>query len=94
MAKMAKGGKPIIDDNPEWTKKDFAKSTKLPGISLSELGDEIKRSRGRPPVERPKGQITLRLDQAVIEAMRASGKGWSTKANEALAKSFNVKKRA
>ena len=91
MAKMAKGGKPIIDENPEWTKQDFAKSTKRAFRFLS-FGDEIKRSRGRHQLSARRPDH-LRLDQDVIEAMRASGKGGAPKANEALAKSFNEKAR-
>ena len=42
------------------------------------------RSRGRPPIESPKKQITLRLDQDVIEKFRGTGRGWQSRINEAL----------
>jgi uncharacterized protein (DUF4415 family) len=41
--------------------------------------------RGRPKLERHKRQITLRLDAEVVEALRATGPGWQTRANAALA---------
>lgn len=50
--------------------------------------DLLKRGRGRPKVESPKRQVTLRLDADVIEAMRASGPGWQVRANDALRDRF------
>lgn len=46
-------------------------------------GDKLVR-RGRPRSERPKEHITIRLDQDVLEAFRASGPGWQTRINKAL----------
>lgn len=46
--------------------------------------EELRRSRGRPPVETPKKQVTLRLDQDVIEKFRSTGRGWQSRMNEAL----------
>lgn len=40
---------------------------------------------GRPPSTAPhKVQTTIRLDADVLEQLRASGKGWQTRANDAL----------
>ena len=44
------------------------------------------RKRGRPPSENPKKQVTLRLDQDVIEHFRSGGRGWQSRINEALRK--------
>lgn len=41
-------------------------------------------SRGRPPLEHPKQRVTLRLDPDVVAALRASGRGWQTRVNQAL----------
>ena len=41
-----------------------------------------KRPPGRPKLEKPKEQLTLRLDADVVEALRASGKGWQGRVNE------------
>lgn len=46
----------------------------------------LRRKRGRPPVETPKKQVTLRLDQDVIEHFRSGGPGWQSRINEALRK--------
>jgi len=40
--------------------------------------------RGRPPVEKPKKLVTLRLDQDVIEKFEATGKGWRSRINDVL----------
>ncbi|WP_337189275.1 BrnA antitoxin family protein [Phenylobacterium sp.] len=41
--------------------------------------------RGRPKAEATKEPISLRLDAAVVEHLRAKGKGWQTQVNDALA---------
>jgi uncharacterized protein (DUF4415 family) len=52
--------------------------------------EEHRQSRGRPSLEHPKKQITLRLDEDVIAKFRASGKGWQGRINEALRKASGV----
>ena len=55
--------------------------------TAAELGAALasyRRSRGRPKLERPKVSITLRVDADVADALRASGKGWQTRMNDAL----------
>jgi uncharacterized protein (DUF4415 family) len=44
----------------------------------------LRRKRGRPPAEAPKKQVTLRLDQDVIEHFRSGGPGWQSRINQAL----------
>lgn len=40
---------------------------------------------GRPPFTRPlKTPTTIRLDADVLAALKATGKGWQTRVNEAL----------
>lgn len=51
-------------------------------------GDKVIR-RGRPPIENPKKQVTLRLDADLIEAFKAQGAGWQTRINEALRQAVN-----
>jgi uncharacterized protein (DUF4415 family) len=46
----------------------------------------IERSRGRPKMEHPKRQVTLRLDADLLDAYKATGRGWQTRVNEALRK--------
>ncbi len=47
------------------------------------IGENVIRGAGRPRGS-TKVQITLRLDKAVLEHFRATGKGWQTRVNDAL----------
>jgi uncharacterized protein (DUF4415 family) len=70
-------------DNPEWTEEDF-KNAKPFAEAFPDLMASINRARGRPPVEHPRRQISLRLDPDVIEKFKATGKGWQSRINEVL----------
>lgn len=73
----------IHDDNPEWTRKDFAKSR--PAEELPpEILSQFKNRPGRPKLENPKQPVKLRLDSDVVMALRATGPGWQTRINEML----------
>ena len=50
------------------------------------LVEAYVRSRGRPPKDKKKISVTLRLDPDVVKALRASGPGWQTRTNALLAK--------
>lgn len=54
-------------------------------LTEEELGAGIAlaRSRGRPAGS-DKTQIALRVDNSVLAAFKATGKGWQTRMNEAL----------
>jgi len=39
---------------------------------------------GRPKLAKPKEQLTLRLDADVVNAFRATGKGWQARINALL----------
>jgi len=51
-----------------------------------ELMERMKpfKARGRPRVEHPKVQLSMRYDADIIDAFRASGDGWQTRINAAL----------
>jgi uncharacterized protein (DUF4415 family) len=69
-----------VSDNPAWTSKASVPfSTVLP-----ELGEAIRRSRGRPAIEKPRQQISIRLDPDVIEKFKATGPKWQSKINDVL----------
>ncbi len=51
-----------------------------------DLAEAIRRGRGRPRMDNPKKQVTLRLDAEVLERLRASGKGWQGRVNDVLKK--------
>ena len=64
------------DDAPELTDEWFERA------DVHQNGRLI--SRGRPPLESPKQRVTLRLDEDVVAALRASGPGWQTRVNAVL----------
>ena len=72
--------------NPEWTIDDFRRARPLLEVLPKETADAIRRSRGqRGPQKSPtKELISLRLDRDVLTALRATGLGWQTRANDAL----------
>ena len=41
-------------------------------------------SRGRPKAQSTKQALTVRYDAEIIEAFKATGKGWQTRMNDAL----------
>lgn len=45
---------------------------------------------GRPPLEHPKKQVTVRLNPVVLEKLRATGKGWQTRLNAILEEHFGL----
>lgn len=72
-----------VSDNPEWTEKDFAEARPFAEI-FPDLAESIRRARGRPKLDTPKQQISLRLDPDVIEKFKATGKGWQARINDVL----------
>jgi uncharacterized protein (DUF4415 family) len=49
-----------------------------------------KRGRGRPSVENPKQQVSVRLDTDVLARLKADGPGWQKRMNEALRKGLGL----
>ena len=49
--------------------------------------DDFKQLRhaGRPKLDKTKKHTNLRLDEDILQAFKASGKGWQTRINNALA---------
>lgn len=68
------------DTAPELTDAFFEQADFYVGNKL------VRRGRGRPPAERPKKLVSLRLDQDVLERFRADGPGWQPRVNAALRK--------
>jgi len=73
------------NDNPAWTAKNFKRAKPLKDV-LPALAQASKRARGRPKLENPKEQVTLRLDANVLNAFREDGLGWQSRINATLAK--------
>jgi uncharacterized protein (DUF4415 family) len=78
------------DDNPEWTDADFARAKPALEVVGSKAAAALVRGRGRPAKEpgKRKRQVTLRLAPDVLEAARASGPGWQTRAEQVLRREF------
>ncbi len=90
--------KPIDDpDNPEWTVEMFRAAkpmSEYPELlkKLQAASEELRaRKRGRPPLDHPKVQVTLRLDEEVVRSFKEDGPGWQGRINDELKKT--VKRR-
>jgi uncharacterized protein (DUF4415 family) len=86
-----KSKEPVFDDdNPEWTKADFAKATKWPaGVRLQDVTPpELARIVGkRGPQKTPtKVAVSIRLSPEVISYFKAKGPGWQSRIDTALRK--------
>jgi uncharacterized protein (DUF4415 family) len=82
---------PIFDeDNPEWTKADFARATKFPaGVRLKDLKPaELARIVGkRGPQKAPiKIPVSIRLSPEVVNHFKEKGPGWQSRIDDALRK--------
>ena len=78
------------DDNPEWTKADFAKATKFSrGVKLRNLKPgELERILGRrgPQKAPTKIPVSIRLSPDVVKHFKAKGPGWQSRIDDALRK--------
>lgn len=85
---MDSNARPVVfdDDNPEWTEADFARARPATEVLPPEVIAAFARPRGRPvkPAETRKRNVSLRLSPEVVDALRASGPGWQTRAEEML----------
>lgn len=76
------------DDAPELTDEFFERAEwKMGNRPVSAQAGRAamhKALRGRPKLDTPKRALTVRYDAAVVEAFRATGKGWQTRMNAAL----------
>jgi uncharacterized protein (DUF4415 family) len=75
----------IDDDLPELDDDFFARARPAAEV-MGEAFMEMARRPGRPKATAPKQPVTIRLDAAVAERLRASGKGWQTRVNDELAR--------
>ena len=74
------------DEAPELTDEQLAQADLY-------HGDKLIR-RGRPPLERPKEAVKLRLSPDVLDHFRAGGPGWQTRINATLEKAVAREKKA
>ena len=79
----------IDDDNPEWTEADFKRAVPFSALPES-LQTTLLGLKGRGKQQSPtKVSTTVRFDSDVLEAFRATGRGWQTRMNEALKEWLN-----
>ena len=69
-------------DNPEWSDKDFARARPAREV-VPEIVDSYKRTRGKQKAP-TKVAVSSRLDEDVVAAYQADGKGWQGRVNETL----------
>ncbi len=71
------------DDNPIWTKEEFANS-----VTFDQLPESLRAmlsSRKRGPQKAPtKKLISIRLSQDVVHEFRATGPGWQSRVDSIL----------
>jgi len=70
----------------EWTADQWDRAEIRHGDKLIRPAIGTLTKPGRPRLENPKQQVTLRLDAEVLEKFRASGRGWQSRINAELRK--------
>jgi uncharacterized protein (DUF4415 family) len=86
-----KSKEPIFDDdNPEWTKEDFARARPPAEVLPSELLAQFKKTRGLQKAP-TKVAVSIRLSPEVISHFKAKGPGWQSRIDDALRKIAKIK---
>ena len=78
------------DDLPEWTPDQWDRAEIRIGDKIIRPAQGTLTKRGRPKLDNPKRQVTIRLDDAVIEGFRAQGAGWQSRVNAELRKALGI----
>lgn len=78
------------DDAPEWTEAQLTRAELRVGDAVVRPAAGTLTKRGRPRSASPKLLVSLRLDQAVVEKLRAHGPGWQSRVNEILRKAVEA----
>jgi uncharacterized protein (DUF4415 family) len=74
----------IDDENPEITPEVFAQMRPAREL-FAEMGIPMPQPRKRGPAKRPaKVAVSMRLSPDVLAALRATGRGWQSRAEAAL----------
>jgi uncharacterized protein (DUF4415 family) len=75
-----------LDDNPEWTRRDFARARPASEVLGQDAAAALVKRSGRPtlPAGERKERITIRLSPDVLAAYRATGAGWQGRIDETL----------
>lgn len=78
------------DDAPEWSDEALARAELRDGDKVLREASGTLTKRGRPPLENPKRQVTLRLDGDLLDRLRATGPGWQSRINDILRRAVGV----
>ena len=70
-------------ENPEWTADDFAAAQPAAEVVPAVAAAHARRRRG-PQKAPTKALVSLRLDQDLIDQLKAEGPGWQTRVNAVL----------
>lgn len=70
-------------DVPEMTDADFARAVPF-AEAFPDFARSLKRQGGRPRIERPKVKVAWRLAADVVDAVKASGKGYNARVEAVL----------
>lgn len=85
---MKKTENQIIDnENPEWTQADIDNALafqQMPEQLQSLVLQSQAKKRGRPLSQNKKVSVTIRYSSNVIDAFKATGKGWQSRMNKVL----------
>lgn len=72
-------------DNPEWTQEDFARARPASEFFDAKTYAALCAMRRRGPQVRPlKVPTTIRFDADILAVLKASGRGWQTRVNDAM----------
>lgn len=70
----------------EWPKEALDYYASCGSVVLLSASETQKR--GRPKLDKPKEQISIRLDRDVLDRWKSTGPGWQKRVNEALKQSI------
>jgi uncharacterized protein (DUF4415 family) len=90
MAAKPKFDPALHDENPEWTKRDFARAKPASEVLPPDVMAQFRNKGGRPRIENPKEAVKLRIDADVLAMFRESGPGWQTRINGILRAAVSV----
>lgn len=74
------------NQNPEWTENRLAQAKPAKEVLPESFFQEIKKLRGQRGAQKApkKVPVSLRLDAEIVEAYKATGKGWQSRINDVL----------
>ena len=78
------------DDLPELGDDFFARAKSAQEIMPADFMAAVRNKGGRPRSDAPKVAVSIRLDQTVVDYFKATGSGWQSRINAALAEDIKA----